>query len=269
MSANDSTKKTLLVALLLCVVCSVMVSSAAVLLKEPQEINKSLDKKKNILKAAGLYSENINIEQVFKTIEAKVVNVKTGEYVDSVEPQGLDEKKAAKDPSRNITLKSKNDLANIKRISQYYVVYLVKDEGKISKIILPVNGKGLWSTLYGFVAIDRDMNTIKGLTFYEHAETPGLGGEVDNPSWKAQWPGKKVYSEDNNVQIQLIKGKVDKASTPDAEHKVDGLAGATLTSNGVTNLMKFWMGENGFGKYINRMRKELNSNQPIDEGKEG
>lgn len=131
-------------------------------------------------------------------------------------------------------------------------MYLVENSGAIEKIILPVRGYGLWSTLYGFVALESDANTVVGLGFYEHGETPGLGGEVDNPRWKAFWPGKQVY-RDGEVEIALAKGAVDPAST-DAPWRVDGLSGATLTSRGVTNLVQFWLGEDGFQPFLANLK---------------
>ena len=125
-------------------------------------------------------------------------------------------------------------------------------QGDIDKIILPIRGYGLWSTLYGFIALEADGNTVAGLGFYEHGETPGLGGEVDNPRWKAVWPGKQVY-RDGEVAIALIKGAVD-TSSANAPWQVDGLAGATLTARGVTNLVQFWLGENGFEPFLNNLK---------------
>jgi Na+-transporting NADH:ubiquinone oxidoreductase subunit C len=130
-------------------------------------------------------------------------------------------------------------------------VYLVEGEQGIERIILPVHGYGLWSTLYGFIALESDLNTVAGLGFYEHAETPGLGGEVDNPRWKAVWSGKQVYPQGSSEPaIGLIKGKALAANV----HDIDGLAGATLTSNGVTNLVKFWLGENGFAPFLTNLK---------------
>ena len=132
------------------------------------------------------------------------------------------------------------------------MVYLVETNGELQKIILPVRGYGLWSTLHGFVALENDANTIAGLGFYQHGETPGLGGEVDNPKWKGIWPGKKVY-QNGEVKIALIKGSVTPGAAA-ADYQVDGLAGATLTSRGVTNLVQFWLGEKGFQKFLSNMR---------------
>ncbi|WP_414429964.1 Na(+)-translocating NADH-quinone reductase subunit C [Alcanivorax sp. IL3] len=254
MSANkESVGKTLLVAFLVCVVCGVVVATAAVSLRPVQSKNQLLDKRMNILQAAGLYQPGVDVNEVFKSIERRFVDIDTGEYVEM--PQSYDQRKAAKDPQRSERLSGKEDIAGIKSQANVAEVFLARgDNGDLSRIILPVHGYGLWSTLYGFLALEPDANTVSGLGFYEHGETPGLGGEVDNPKWKALWEGKKLYGEQGEVEIQVVKGAVD-SKTPNAEHKVDGLAGATLTSNGVSNLLRFWVGENGFGPYLKRMQQ--------------
>jgi len=254
---SDSIQKTLLVALLLCIVCSVIVSTAAVKLKPIQQSNALIDKRKNIIIAAGLAEaggiSDKDVKRLFNSIEMKGIDLSTGEYVDIDKDYSIE--KAAKDPKRSRRLKPKEDLADIRWLPNVMPVYLAKDkQNKISKIVLPVHGYGLWSTLYGFLALEPDANTVAGLGFYQHAETPGLGGEVDNPKWKALWPGKKIY-EDGIPVIKLVKGGVD-ANTPNAEHKVDALSGATLTSRGVTNLLQFWMGDKGYGKYITRLKSQ-------------
>ena len=252
-SNNDTMGKTLLVTILLCVVCSVVVSAAAVILKPKQVANKELDRKSNILAAAGISDPNKSVDELFTQITTRYVDLDTGKYVDV--PAGYDAAKAAKDPQQNVRLAREEDKAGIKTIAQVKPVYLVQGaDGSVNKVVLPVHGKGLWSTMYGFLALEGDLNTVVGLGFFSHGETPGLGGEVDNPSWKAIWPGKKVYGEDTtDPQIGLIKGAVD-ASTPNSEYKIDGLSGATLTSNGVTNLVQFWMGENGYAPFLNNLR---------------
>ena len=269
MSSNNSTGKTITVAFLLCVVCSIVVSTAAVALRDQQVANKLQDKNRNILAAANMLEDGKSVQEVFKQrLIVKLVNVETGEYLTEAtakedwekvalkDPVAYDQRKAAKTPEKNVVLTGEEDQADIKRRAKYALVYLAKnDAGEVDKIILPVHGYGLWSTLYGFLALKADANTIIGLGFYEHAETPGLGGEVDNPKWKAIWPGKEVYDAQGDVAIQLIKGAVD-ANTPAAEHKVDGLAGATLTSVGVTNLLQFWLGSNGFGPYLEKVKEQ-------------
>ncbi|MBA3582471.1 MAG: Na(+)-translocating NADH-quinone reductase subunit C [Gammaproteobacteria bacterium] len=254
-NSNDSTARTLGVALILCLVCSVVVASAAVLLKPLQQKNKLLDKQKNILSVANLLNQGKSVDALFaEYVEAKVVDLKTGEYVDTVDPNTFDPRKQAKDPAHNIHLTPAQDIANIKNTPAQTVVYLIRNaQGELTNIILPISGYGLWSTLHGFLALEADLHTIYGISFYEHAETPGLGGEVDNPTWKALWRGKQAFDANNQPAIRVIKGTVD-AQTSDATHKVDGLAGATITSLGVSNLVKFWLGEQGFGPYLHRLK---------------
>jgi len=252
---RESTSHTFLVATALCVVCSVLVSGAAVGLRPKQVANKELDRQKNIIEAAGLMNPDKTVEQIFdERIEARLVDLETGEYVtqDDVEfdIETYDQMEASKKPALSEKIPSGEDIAGIGRREKYSFVYVVKDDaGEVEQVVLPVNGKGLWSTLYGFLALDSDLETIRGLTFYQHAETPGLGGEVDNPNWKSQWPGKKAFDEDGDIAIEVLKGTVG-PNTPDPEYKVDGMSGATITTRGVSNLVRFWLGENGFGPYF-------------------
>ena len=250
---NDSIQKTLTVAVLLCLVCAMVVASAAVMLKPMQQANKDLDRKKNILAAAGLLEEGVSIETQFEKVETRIVNLDTGEFSDAFDVSTFDQRKIAKDSENSTALSSAQDIAKIQRRENFGLVYLVKNDEQLDKVIVPVHGYGLWSTLYGFIALETDGNTIAGLGFYDHGETPGLGGEVDNPRWKGQFPGKRVY-KDGEAAISLIKGTVDK--TRDGhEYQVDGLAGATLTSVGVSNLLKFWLGEMGYQKFLNKVSK--------------
>ncbi|MGS2716788.1 Na(+)-translocating NADH-quinone reductase subunit C [Eionea flava] len=258
MSKNDSTQRTLLVAFLLCIVCSVVVSTAAVMLKPLQVANKEKDFKINILKAGGLYDQGIaegkSISEMFENITAKLVDINTGEYTDALDLDAYDQRAASKEPSQSLALTAENDLAKISRRVDVAKVYLVQNAEGLQKVILPIKGYGLWSTMYGFMSLDADLNTVSSLAFYEHGETPGLGGEIDNPKWKSLWQGKLVYGESGNVDLTVIKGTVD-ANTSNANYKVDGLSGATLTSKGVDNLVKFWMGPMGYAKYINNLKE--------------
>lgn len=252
MASNDSMKKTVIVALALCIVCSMVVSTAAVVLKPAQEANKALDRKSNILAAAGLLEPGKGIDELFQQVETRIVDLRTGKFTDEVQPASYDQRKAARDPSLSEALTPAEDVAKIGRREDFAEVYLVEKDGRLDKLILPVRGYGLWSTLRGFMALEADLNTVAGFGFFEHAETPGLGGEVDNPKWKAQWPGKKIY-RDGDVMIELLKGSVDD-QTKDAEYKVDGLSGATLTSRGVTNLLHFWLGEQGYKPFLQHLK---------------
>lgn len=249
MADKESVGNTIKVTLLLCIVCSVFVSAAAVMLRPAQLANKDLDRKTNILAAAGLLVPEISIDEQFSSIITRVVDLDTGKFTDAVDVLTYDSRKAGKDPLLSDKLSRKEDIAKISRRVKYGMVYLVEGDQGIEKVILPIKGSGLWSTLYGFLALDADFNTVAGIGFYEHAETPGLGGEVDNPLWKNKWIGKRVYNDDAEIALGVIKGKVD-TSRPASIHQIDGLSGATLTSKGVHNLIRFWLGENGYEPFL-------------------
>lgn len=252
MPANDSIGKILKVAFALCIVCSVIVSTAAVVLKPAQEANKSLDRRRNILQAAGMLRPGVSVDRQFAVIEERFVDMRTGRFTEAVGP-GYDQRAAAKDPGASRAVPGAEDRAKIGRRANIAQIYLVRGAGgAYEKIILPVHGYGLWSTLYGFLALEADADTVAGLGFYEHKETPGLGGEVDNPRWKALWPGKRIY-RDGAVALSLLKGAVDPASA-EAAWQVDGLSGATLTSRGVTNLIGYWLGDEGFAPFLTNLR---------------
>jgi Na+-transporting NADH:ubiquinone oxidoreductase subunit C len=252
-SSNDSMKKVLTVAVLLCLVCSVVVSGAAVLLRDAQQANKSLDMKRNILAAAGLLQEGVSVEKQFEKVQIRAIDFDTGTFTDKVDPATYDQRKASKDPAKSTEVPDDEDIAKINRQAEFGLVYLVNDDaGNLDKVILPVKGYGLWSTLHGFLALESNLNKVAGLGFYEHAETPGLGGEVDNPLWKAKWVGKQVYDE-GQVRLTVMKGEANPES-PAAQYQVDGLSGATLTSKGVDNLIKYWMGENGYATFLSNLK---------------
>ena len=253
--SNDSIGKTVIVAFSLCLVCSILVSGAAVMLKPMQVENKANDIKRNILICGGL-TENPTagaeeVNELFERITPVLVDLESGEAVEG--DTSYDQYRMAKDPAESYTIESSKDLAGIKYRAKKAVIYLEKNDQGIKQVILPIHGKGLWSTLYGFLALESDMETVRGLSFYAHAETPGLGGEVDNPRWKSQWPGKKLYNANGSPAIEVIKGVVS-SSTPGAEYKIDGLSGATITSVGVSNLVRYWVGNNGYGPFLKKLK---------------
>lgn len=250
---KESIARTLFVALVVCLVCSIFVAGAAISLKETQVQNAQLDKQRSILRIAGLLTEemdNAQVRDMFqKNIIPRLVDLEKGEFSQAHNATNFDPLKAAKDLKMSKALDAAEDIASIRRRENFTVVYLVEKEGQLQTLILPVRGYGLWSTLYGFMALGSDLKTVTGFGFYQHAETPGLGGEVDNPKWLQQWPSKQIFDTQSNVAVELVKGGVD-AGQPKAIHQIDALAGATLTSRGVENLVHFWMGDNGFGPLL-------------------
>lgn len=249
---KDTPLGTFVVAAVVCLVCSIFVAGAAVGLKPKQTANKLTDLKLNILDVAGLYEPGMDVDKAFKRFEARILDIGTGQYADDINVDTYDMRKATKDPALSRKLSPSEDLADIKRKPKYAKIYLVRDEqGKVDTVILPVNGYGLWSTLYGFLAVEEDGNTVVGLKFYEHAETPGLGGEVDNPKRRAQWVGKEIYGPEGEARLGMQKGGIT-PGTEAAQYKVDAIGGATLTSNGVSNLLQYWLGPEGYKTYLER-----------------
>ena len=260
-SRRDGIGNVLLIAVSVCLVCSILVSVAAVALKPAQTTNRVLDRKQNVLVAAGLLPEGATsdvqgrgIDEIFQDFEVRVVDLRTGEYVDDIDPDSYDQIRAARDPVRSRALVGEEDIATLKRLEQYGLVYLKRDaDGDIETAVIPVRGYGLWGTLYGFLALDGDFETVAGIGFYEHKETPGLGGEIQNPRWKAIWEGKDLYGPDGAPAIDVTKSMAP-AGSPEREHQVDMLSGATMTSRGVENLVNFWVGELGYGPYLKSMQ---------------
>ncbi|MGF1719864.1 Na(+)-translocating NADH-quinone reductase subunit C [Vibrio kyushuensis] len=246
---NDSIKNTLFVVIALSLVCSIIVSSAAVGLRSKQEANAVLDKQSKIVEVAGISEEGQIPELYAKYIEPRLVDFDTGNFIEG-DAATYDQRKAAKDPAESIKLTSTQDEAKILRRANTGVVYLVKEGNSVSKVILPVHGNGLWSMMYAFVAVETDGNTVAGITYYEQGETPGLGGEVENPTWRSQFVGKKLFDSNDKPALKVVKGGAPAGS----EHGVDGLSGATLTANGVQNTFDFWLGDMGFGPFLANVR---------------
>ncbi len=263
--SSDSPRRTLRVALGVCLVCSVLVSGAVVGLRNKQKSNQELDRLKYILIAADLYTTDAEVISTYRRAFQPVwVDLQQGRLLKPEEAARLglkdfDPKNLARDANLSRALTTGEDLAKILRRPNYMFIYQVIENGQVSKIVLPVYGKGLWSTMYGLIALDRDLTTIKGFVFYEHGETPGLGGEVDNPRWRQSWVGKKAFDAEGNLRLSVIKGKVDPTAA-EANYQIDGLSGATLTTRGVDQLVKFWLGRQGYGSLLDNLRGGMQSN---------
>ncbi len=252
---KESKRKTFLVATALCVACAVMVSVSDVALKGLQQQNKALDRQINILRAAGvvLYDQKITAKEAqdrFENAQIVVVDLATGQIVQDADPEAT-----LKDKKNVVVLKKEEDVAGVKTIPKRAVAYLFKnDSGELINVVLPVQGAGLWSTMRGFVSLDQKLEKIGRIVFYEHGETPGLGGEISNPNWLKKWENKKAFDESGAPIIRVVKGAVSPES-PNAESQVDGISGATLTGDGVTRTVQFWLGEKGYGRFLQKLRE--------------
>jgi Na+-transporting NADH:ubiquinone oxidoreductase subunit C len=231
-----TTSKTITFAAVVCLVCGVFVAGAAVGLKERQVENEILDRQRNVLEVAGIQTAT---PEELKAAYAARIQIAEVPLV----PGGCEgDKKGGRSPA---PAENKAKVQLIPNCGEVFLVKDAKDAQRVETIIVPVEGKGLWSTLFGFLALDPNGVDIKGLTFYKHGETPGLGGEVDNPRWKAKWVGKKAFKPGDAAPALFVQ----KGSARD-EYSVDGLSGATLTCNGVTHLLRFWLEPERFGSYL-------------------
>ncbi|NLN92026.1 MAG: Na(+)-translocating NADH-quinone reductase subunit C [Candidatus Hydrogenedens sp.] len=239
-------------AAVLCFICSILISAANVGLRERQEINKQLEKQKSVLLAASLIhpGEKANrsqIETLFSNIKSRVVDLSTGQILGDVDGDSFDEDNVEE------TAAPVNQ-AGIRTMPKQIRIYEVFDGDELSMFVLPIEGQGLWSTMYGFLAIDADTRTIRGLTYYDQAETPGLGGEVVNPKWTSLWPGRLAYDDTWQPAIEVVKGAA--GSVEEAPYAVDGLSGATITSRGVTEMIRFWLGDEGYAPLLKQYRED-------------
>ena len=211
--SRDSIGNVLTVAIGVSFVCSILVASAAVILKPRQLQNEEEFRQRIILEVAGLYEPGADIGELYAAIEETTTTLASGEEAP---------------------------------------VFLVMDGDRTEQIILPIEGPGLWSTMYGYLSVENDGNTVRGLRFYDHGETPGLGDQVDKPFWRDQWPGKKLYDANGATQIEVVKGPAPRGS----EYQIDGLAGATLTGNGISLFVRQWVGDEGYGPYLKSLGAE-------------
>ena len=259
MADINSTRYTILFATTVCVVCAALVSVAAVSLRPAQQANARLYMEKNVLVAAGLvqHGQSVTVPEVQaifeRDIKVRLVDLDTGKLVpeDQGNARAYNQRAARNDPATSVAAPPNE--AGIRRLPNQGVVYFVMKQGEVEQIVVPVEGLGMWGTMYGFLSLAPDANTVRGLTYYEHRETPGLGAEISNPDWLKLWEGRKGYDEKGEVAIAVIKGQ---AGRPEADpHRIDGMSGATITGNAVTYLMEFWLGENGYGKFLQRFRE--------------
>ncbi len=219
------------------VICALLVSFTAVSLRPYYIANLEAERMARLASILDVLQGGGD-DISFDDIEARVVNLGSGKYSESIDATTYDARRAANDPNASIAIPTEFDVSGIKRRAMYAVVYLLRtSDGDIDHMILPVRGVGYQSALYGYLALSADTSEILALKFYEQKETPGLGSQIQDANWEAQWPGKSTFDSDGKVSIHF-----------------DAISGATRTSVGVDRLLKFWLGDFGFGPYLERVR---------------
>ncbi len=282
---KDSISRIIVVTVMVCLGCSVLVSYSAVALRDLQETNKLVNRNANILTAAGILSADAGavdkkeIQRLFSEVTVRLVDLRTGIFATDLAADQYEHRDAMRDPQYSRPLDRKEDIAGLGRLEYYVPVYSMRSADGKEILVLPIRGYGLWSTLFGYIALSgEDYNQVYGLTFSEHGETPGLGGEVDSPKWKAQWKGKRVFDEQGKLGISVGKSagaggeyanpaNLDRADdlSGASEHaddlsaasdQVDALSGASLTTRGINNMLQFWFGELGYGKFMDNLKNK-------------
>lgn len=251
---RDSPSKAVMVVMLTALVCSGLVSAAVVLLRPIQLNNQMLEQSRNIMRLTGLLPEQRQVEDeemldLFQTLDRRIVNIDSAGFDEEIDPLTFNQRRADSDPEMSVAIPSDLDLASLSRRSRYTPVYMVWKGNQLDRLILPVRGNGMWSMLRGYIALESDLNTISGMTFYEQNETPGLGDQITHEHWLKKWQGRRIYDDRGNPRFRISEGDVQ-PGTAMAEYEVDALTGATVTGNAVTSLVHYWFGPNGYQPFL-------------------
>lgn len=257
---RDSVAHTTLFTLAVAVGCSLLVSLAVTWLRPIQELYASIDRDRRVLAAAGLIEpgEELSTREIadrFVMIETRLVDLDTGSFADIEDPRDYDYQAVADSESDSVEIPGPKNKARIGRRAPYMPVYLYRRDGRLERVVLPVYGRGMWSTLRGYLALEQDLTTVAGLSFYEHGETPGIGDFVENADWQARWPGKQAYDEDGEPALGIARNALP-PDDPARRYETDAMSGATKTARGVTGLLQYWLGDHGYGPLLDRLRAQ-------------
>lgn len=257
---NESPRRALAVVTAVVVVCAAFVSAAVVLLRPVQQDNRLLREARNVLQLTGreadaAASTDAEVLARFRALDARVVDLASGRFEPDRDAFAFDTREAERDPEFSEPIPAEADRARLGRRAWQGVLYLVWGDAGLERIVLPVYGMGMWSTIRGFIALEPDFDTIAGALFYEQAETPGVGDRITHADWLAKWRGRRIYDDHGVPQFAIAAGRVEPGSAS-ALHNVDGLSGATVTADAVTAMVQFWFGPWGYQKALERLRTE-------------
>lgn len=249
---NDDRVKIFGVAFLTAVFSAVVVTVASVTLEPLQDAHLEAERAARMEQMLDTLPgmRDIMAEAGVDALTTRLVDLETGTFVEEPDAETYDLREAENDPERSVEIQPEADLARLGRRATIAPVYLLERDGDILLVVLPVSGKGYQSTLRATLALHADLTTIAALTITEQAETPGLGARVETPQWQDLWAGKEVTDETGQIVIDVVRGQ---AKGP---HEVDAISGATITSNGVANMLRYWLGDDGFGPFLDRLREE-------------
>jgi Na+-transporting NADH:ubiquinone oxidoreductase subunit C len=246
---KDSVAGTMVFIIILSLVCSFMITGTVEILKERKLAKKREEVQQYVLKAAGIDISQGDFSELFtQRVQPKMVNLATGKVTEKANLLDFDGRMAAINPETST--KPKKDIAKIKTMATDIRIFEVYDtKGQLASIVMPIYGKGLWSIIYGYMAIKPDLNTIENIVFYEHGETPGIADFITDPQWLALWQGKTLFDAKGNIAIKVIKGGAKDGDI----HGIDGVSGATRSGVGIQRLVEFWFGVEGYQTYLHTL----------------
>lgn len=247
---NDDPVKIFAVAFLVALSCAAVVSAASILL-EPRQMahleSERAARMASMLDTLPAMAE-VLAESGADSLTTYLVDLSTGQIAHGQSPDTYDTIAAAADPATAISIPPEFDVAGLRQRAPMAQVHVLERNGQVELVVLPISGTGYQSRIEALLALEADLRTVAALTITAQAETAGLGSRIENPEWQALWPGREVADDSGAIVITVVRGQ---ANSP---YEVDGISGATRTGNGVTNMLRYWLGEHGFGPFLDQLR---------------
>ena len=249
---NDDRVKTFGIAVLVAFICAVVVSATSVTLKPLQDAHLEAERAARMEAMLDTLPEMRELmeEAGVTALETRVVTLSDGSFAPDLDPASFDVVAAAENPETSIAIPPEADPAGLKRRENYALVYLLERDGELMLLVLPMRATGYQSTITAMLALQPDLRTIAALTITGQGETPGLGARIADPDWAALWPGKQIVDQDGQIVIEVVHG------TATGLYQVDGISGATRSSNAVGAMLNFWLGDLGYGPFLDRLESE-------------
>jgi len=257
---RESLSQTFAMAIGVALACSLLVSAAVQYFRPMQLAYVALERNRVIVQSGGLLSANEiasdrEVASAFRNLEARLVDLRTGEFSAAADPMVYNQREAALDETSSSPIPEEFDLAKLGRRAHFAPVYIRRENDGIVRVVLPIYGQGMWSVISGYLSLGPDLNTIEALHIFEHEETPGIGDRIEDPQWLEKWSGKRVFDQGGVPRVRVAGGVVDPTS-PEALHAVDAITGATVTADAVSRMVRFWMGREGFGPFLDKLREQ-------------
>jgi len=249
---NDDPVKIVGMAFAVALGCAVVVSSAAIMLEPRQTAH--LEAARAARMAAMLETlpgmAEVLAETGADSLSTYLVDLASGRIVPGADAENYDMAAVAADPETMVEIPPALDVAGLRQRAPFAPVHILERNGDVELVVLPVTGTGYQSRISALLALQSDLTTVAALTITGQGETAGLGARIEDPAWQALWPGHEVFNDNGEIVIAVVRGQ---ASGP---YEVDGISGATRTGNGVTNMLRYWLGEHGFGPFLQRLHTE-------------